>query len=321
MTALRLGVIGLGRIAGVHLPALRSFPEVEIAAVVDFRDDRRAAMGDKFAVARRYRTVEEMLRDGELDAAWVLTNVEHTVEVAIACMEAGLHVFVEKPPGLYADDTRRMARVARDRRRINMVGFNRRFNPLVLPALQAATARGPLAHLLSQWHKDNLPRTLNLLGETVAATLLRSDLIHPLDLLRFCGGEVRRLHGRRRKRFTEFDDAFDALIEFESGAVGHLVSSSKSPRKIERLQLVGEEVVVELDGDNSSFTRGVVFDRGGQRELRLDNVKRTDRLGFWDEDRYFVDCLLRGAAVTSPAADLEDAVKSVALADEFVMLS
>lgn len=319
MNQLRIGVIGLGRIAGVHLPALASFPEVKLEAVVDFREDRRHDVGERYHVPRWYATMDALLSDGDLDAVWILTNVQYTVEVAIACMEAGLHVFIEKPPGLHVAETKRMAQVARERERLNMVGFNRRFNPLVKPAREAIQAHGKLGHLLSQWHKDNLPRIRDVLGEVVAKTLLRNDLIHPLDLLRHVGGEVKQIHGFRRQRYTEWEDAFDALIEFEGGAIGHLVSGHKAPKKIERLQLVGEDVMVELEGEDSSFTRGVVWEPGKKRELKLDSQKRTDRFGFWDEDRFFVDCLLRNAPVAYPAADLADALKTVAMADEFVL--
>ncbi len=97
MARLRVGVIGCGTVAQIMwLPNLREFDDkFEIAALCDVSPGLLAAMGDKYGVAARYQDYRDLIAH-DLDVVLVLTPASHAAP-AIAAMEAGKHVIVEKP--------------------------------------------------------------------------------------------------------------------------------------------------------------------------------------------------------------------------------
>jgi predicted dehydrogenase len=79
--------------------------------------------------------------------------------------------------------------------------------------------------------------------------------------------------------------------------------------------------MVELSGTDAPYREGRVFEGGGKgrwRALQVDAAERTDQDGFFDEDRHFIDCIAAGRPVGPQAADLDDAVRTMELAEAIV---
>src|SRR5579885_2116524 len=127
---------------GVHLKALRSIPEIQVAAVVS-RDEKKLA-GDltgsqgniggpaerfDFSGVRKYRELGHALRDREIDAVDLCVPTDLHEPAAIESLRAGKHVLVEKPMALDAAACDRMIEEAHRARRILMVGHVLRFFP------------------------------------------------------------------------------------------------------------------------------------------------------------------------------------------------
>ena len=108
--AARIGVVGIGWWACFnHIPTLQAHADVEAVAICDLSDARLAEVGDRFGIAARYKDVAQMVRDERLDGVIVSTpHVAHTVP-AIAAVQAGAHVMVEKPMATTAADGRAIA--------------------------------------------------------------------------------------------------------------------------------------------------------------------------------------------------------------------
>jgi predicted dehydrogenase len=125
---LRVGVVGCGEIAQMsHLRYLDELSELfEIASVCDLSRDLVEKVGRRYRVASRYHAYQQLLEEN-LDAVFVLTR-EHT-PIALAALERGLHVFVEKPLAFNAAQATTMIEAARRNRAKLMVGYQKRFNP------------------------------------------------------------------------------------------------------------------------------------------------------------------------------------------------
>lgn len=113
MTA-RLGVVGIGWWATVnHIPTIRDCPEAEVVAICDLDADRLNKAGETFGIAARYQDLSEMLARENLDGVMVSTpHTAHTAP-AIAALEAGCHVLVEKPMATSEADGRAIAAAAK----------------------------------------------------------------------------------------------------------------------------------------------------------------------------------------------------------------
>jgi predicted dehydrogenase len=95
---IRIGMLGLGRIADLQCLGYREHPRAEIAAVCDRDPQRARARAAAWGVARVHRDAEALFADPELDAIEILTPHDLHAEHAIAALEAGKHVALQKPP-------------------------------------------------------------------------------------------------------------------------------------------------------------------------------------------------------------------------------
>ena len=124
MPKLKAGIAGFGVVGQRRKACLDAHPDMEVVAVCDrtFTDVGPTAEG-----VRRYRNYEELLQD-KLDVLFVCLTNDVAPAATIAGLEAGAHVFCEKPPGRNVEDIVRVMRVERAHplQRL-MYGFNHRY--------------------------------------------------------------------------------------------------------------------------------------------------------------------------------------------------
>ena len=105
--------------------------------------------------AGSFAAASEMARLVKPDAVFVLTPPTVTGPVGLECLTAGVATFLEKPPGITVAETRDLLAAARSSGAKAMVGFNRRFEPLVREAKRLIEAEGPLVSVLVEFHTYN----------------------------------------------------------------------------------------------------------------------------------------------------------------------
>jgi predicted dehydrogenase len=108
---LNVAVIGAGAISGAYLSMARNFPVIQVAAISDIDMERARAKGAEFGVGR-VLTVEEILGDDSIDIILNLTVPKAHAEISLRALEAGKHVFSEKPLGISVDEGRRIMELA-----------------------------------------------------------------------------------------------------------------------------------------------------------------------------------------------------------------
>lgn len=314
MTSVGVAIIGVGA-PWHHLPALARLPEVSIVGLCDIDRARLQEAGTTYGVDAIFTDHREMLDRVAPQAVYVLPSVLRTVDVATHCLQRRVHVFVEKPPGISAEQTRALARLAREQGVISMVGFNRRFHPLVTAARERIGRLRRPSMIVAEWYK---PLLMEDMGRTfspgVLERLLTVTTIHSVDVLRFLGGEVEEILSVTGRFYSPYVDAVHALLRFRAGGVGVLLSEYHTT-KVERLQIHAEGVLVELNGTGAPYREGRVFDAGGWQALPVPPGERTDPDGFFEEDRHFIACVAAGKPVTPQGSDLDDAVRTMELAE------
>ncbi len=132
---LRVGVVGCGGIAQMmHLPTLAERPDLfSIVALADLNGATLEAVGRRYGVGGLHLDVRELVSRADVDAVLLLASGSHEGP-AVAALEAGKHLFVEKPLGFSLEETERIAAVARKCRGRLMVGYHKRFDPAYLKA-------------------------------------------------------------------------------------------------------------------------------------------------------------------------------------------
>ena len=127
----RVALVGCGYWGPKVIRAAASLPDVEVVALVDFREDLREALLRHYPLANSTSTLAEALAAGPIDAVIVATNPSTHVEVGAEAIEGGCHVMVEKPLALSAADCRALGEKARAAGLVLMAGHTFRFSPLV----------------------------------------------------------------------------------------------------------------------------------------------------------------------------------------------
>jgi len=136
---LRVGVVGCGQIAQIaHLPYLQELPSFEIAAVCDLSPQVVDQVGERFHVPHRFNDHADLVKLPDLDVVLV-TNKNHAPP-ALAALEAGKHVLVEKPIAFNLKQAAEMIEAARRSRVTLMVGYMKRYDPAFERAQQLVAA-------------------------------------------------------------------------------------------------------------------------------------------------------------------------------------
>lgn len=124
---LRVGVVGVGQYAvRRHIPELRATGRAEVVAIARRSPEALASLRDALGVAEAYTDWRELLDRSQLDAVVITTAHASHAEIALAALERGLHVFVEKPLALTTADARRVVDAAARSGKIVQVGYLRR---------------------------------------------------------------------------------------------------------------------------------------------------------------------------------------------------
>ena len=312
----------------VHLPSLREIPGVRVIAICDLIEERAAALASDFSIPAVHTIYHRMLAEEKLDAVFVLVEPGSLFHVTRNALAAGLHVFMEKPPGISDDQAFSLAGAAREAGRILQVGFNRRYIPLVRRALEMVRERGPVTQVDGRFMKNGSGAF-----DAGALSAFNSDTIHCVDLVRWmAGGEATHVASVVESYEEPFANAWNAVMRFEGGVTGTIRANYRVGGRIHSFEIhsPGATALIDLGLGGFGCRATLLLSRGvegyslsargaGKVEtveldgMELAGSKEFHRYyGFFQEDEDFIRCVREGA---SPLASIEDAARSMALAE------
>lgn len=309
MTKLKVGLVGLGEVAQViHLPILQQYSDLfEIAAICDISQELLTALGERYNVpaAHRYTDYHDIAAQKDLDAMLVLNSDEYHADSALAALQHGKHVLVEKPMCLTRKEAKAIIK-GRDEAGVQvMVGYMRRYAPAFVQALeqvrtleqinyarvrdiigqnaqfveQSSTVLRP-KDIPQQAMHDRAERASRLVKEAIGAASPQLDRTYRL----LCGLSSHDLSAMREllgmpKRVIAAHQAgsfLTALFEYESFAVSFETGIDHNRRFDAHIQIYGESKEIRVQYDTSYIrqlpTRLFINETQGEayevRELR-----------------------------------------------------
>ncbi len=184
---LKVGLLGAGRIAGVHATAISSHPQSELVAVSDFYPETAQKLADQYGAAAR--TTDEIIDDPQIEAVLIATSTDTHSDLIEAATAAGKAVLCEKPVDLSLDRARACLANTAQSGKLVMIGFNRRFDRN-FGALKAALDAGEIgkAELLAITSYDPAPPPVVYVK--VSGGIFRDMMIHDFDMANFLMGEA-----------------------------------------------------------------------------------------------------------------------------------
>ncbi|KAB8144331.1 Gfo/Idh/MocA family oxidoreductase [Chloroflexia bacterium SDU3-3] len=190
---LRVGVIGAG-IGALHLAAYNQIPDAEVVALAGLDDDRVRRVAAEHHVPQTYREYEQMLAAPNVDAVSVcLPNALHA-PVALAALQAGKHVLVEKPLARNAQEARAILDAAQAQSKVLMVSFDKRHRADVqwIKRYIDSGALGQIYYAKAHWmRRAGIPRLGSwFVSKEQAGGGPLVDLgVHVLDIAMYLMGE------------------------------------------------------------------------------------------------------------------------------------
>ena len=311
MANLQVAVIGCGGRGRGHMQVLSKFEDTDLVAVCDLVESARNSAGDTFNVSKRYDTIEALLDNETLDAVFVATPAHLNAEAAAPCLERGINTLLEKPPGMSVEETINLRDTAKKTGAKGMVGWNRRFHPIIVEATQQVKARGRVTQLVGEFHKSitRLAQSRRF-PEHLMDNMFLETPIHALDTLRaIAESDVQEVHSVVQRSISDYKDVHAALILFKNGCVAQLIANYTTDARLERYEIHGKDISAYLEG----VSHGTIFCDGTQHKL-------TDpgSSGSVEQNRYFLDCIKSDTPVSPPAANLDEAVKTMQLAENIL---
>lgn len=182
---LKVGLLGAGRIAGVHATAISSHPGSALVAVSDINFEAAAKLAAQYGAEAR--TTDAILNDPQIDAVLIATSTDTHSDLIERATVAGKAVLCEKPVDLSLARAQACQKFAARNGKPVMIGFNRRFDPN-FAALKASLDRGEIgkAELLSITSFDPAPPPVAYIK--VSGGLFRDMMIHDFDMANFLMG-------------------------------------------------------------------------------------------------------------------------------------
>lgn len=244
---MKVGIIGCGRIAQVHLSALRVLPWVEVVGVCDANAEAAHLTAQRFGVAKVYASVSDLLNQADPQAVHVLTPPHTHADLVRQALEAERHVLVEKPITTNVEEAEALCALAAQKRVSLCVDHNRLFDPVVKKAMAMIRA-GKIGEVISVDAHQGFQR--QALQDGAARGAQQSALeafynlaIHPTYLQLAFLGSVRRVEvmGRKTGRLGgEFPEECNVLLDGEK-ALGYLRFSVDIQPYLNALHIYGSE--------------------------------------------------------------------------------
>jgi len=249
VSPLRVGVIGVGYLGRFHAEKYAHLKETELVGVADLNQALAQEVAGALG-AEAYSDYRPLLR--EVSAVSVAVPTSFHFEVVRDALEAGCQVLVEKPLSVTVAEADSLVRLARERRRILMVGHLERFNS----AMEELKTRvsGPRfieSHRLAFFKERGT-------DVDVVLDLMIHDLDHVLSLTQ---APVQEIRAAGISVLTDRIDLANARLEFADGCIANLTASRMSFKSMRKFRLFQTDAYLAVDFENRELT--VAFKKEG----------------------------------------------------------
>ena len=232
---LKIGVFGVGHLGKIHVKLLQNIEHYELVGFFDPNNSNAEKISKQFGV-KRFTDFDELL--AAIDVADIVTPTSTHFEVASRGIEAGKHIFIEKPLASNMEEARELVRMVKERGVKAQVGHVERFNPAFL-----AVKNIELKPMFIETHRLAM---FNPRGTDVSVVL--DLMIHDIDvILSIVESKVKAIHASGVSIVSTTPDIANARIEFENGCVANVTASRLSLKNMRKTRIFQPNAYVSID--------------------------------------------------------------------------
>jgi len=248
---IRAGFIGCGGHSFRNVYPCFKYAPIDLIATCDLVEERAQSFARTFGAERAYSDHREMLENEDLDAVFIVTGYSEDNRplyppLAMECMRAGCHVWIEKPPAASVTEIEDMMAVSEETDRIVLVGIKKAFFPAI-QRMKEITEREEFGGISSiylkypQYLPDEDEKDLSTSGRMRG---FLDHIVHPGSIIDYIGGPIDHLSYERSP-----NGGGVASLKFTSGATGvlHFTHGRSRTGPLERVEVVGNGANVIVD--------------------------------------------------------------------------
>ena len=315
---LKAGVLGAGHLGKIHLKLLKQSTKYELVGFFDADKAASKEIEAEFGY-KSYPSMEALIE--ACDMVDVVTPTVSHYECAKKVIEAGKHLFIEKPIAQTVDEARKIISMAEAHNVKGQVGQVERFNP----AFQGVKDRiaNPMfieAHRLAEFN----PR-----GTDVSVVL--DLMIHDIDaILSVVDSDVKNIYASGVSVISETPDIANARIEFENGCVANLTASRISMKKMRKARFFQRDAYISVDfleknvevvrmkdapENPDPFAMILTNAEGIKKQIYFDNPEIEANNAILDELETFAEAIQNN---TEPVVTLEQGTQALEVAMQII---
>lgn len=251
-----VGIIGAGNFTGsILLPALKK-AGATIKTIASAGGLSATLLAKKYGIAQSTTDYRQVLNDPDIDLCVITTRHNSHAQLTIEALQAGKHVFVEKPLAIYEHELLAIIEAQQASERVAVVGFNRRFSPYSQKMKTLLCGNSPISeeipmNVVITINAGFIPANSWVHDRTVGGGRIVGEACHFVDLITFLTGRrvVSVCMNATGNTPTETSDSASLLLRYENGSTGvisYFSNGSKAYAK-ERIEVYSQERTLVLD--------------------------------------------------------------------------
>ncbi|MGG1396507.1 Gfo/Idh/MocA family oxidoreductase [Bacillus salipaludis] len=323
MNTVKVGIVGLGRLGRQHAENLAfRIPNCELSAVCSVIPEEVEEVQKEWNIPYAYTNYDEMLKNKELDAIFITSPSGFHCEQIEKALNAGFHVFSEKPLGLYLEEALHIQEVVNKHKdQVFMLGFMRRYDKSYVYAKKKIEEGKIGEPFLIRCYGLDPAKAINgfmqFAKNNYSGGLFLDMAIHDLDLARwYLSAEAKQVWAiggaYAYSEFTELNDAETgaAMVKFEDNKMGIFIAGRNSAHGYHiETEIIGTKGTLRI-GTVPEKNKVTVFDEtGAVKECSDGFLERFDQ-AYLSEVEEFISCIRENR---KPSVTVEDGVLSTAL--------
>ena len=311
----RVAMVGAGgRAMQVIYPAMSAQKDVDIVGVCDIDASKLEKAANLYNIPNRYGEkgvyeYQEMLNKLKPDAVVVVGQPHIMYDIWEWSLRNGFHLMIEKPLALSMHQANMLNYLAKEKKLITQVAFQRRYTPMVVKMRDECLKRGPIIHAVCRFYKCAIEPF------TGARDHMMDDCVHSIDTLRWiCGGEVVKVESICRRIEVPDINFISATLHFDNGSIGYLINSWSSGKRVFEVEIHAPGIYVSAEHEKKAF----LYANGDENGVEYDakEVAGSDEFynytGVYGVVRDFIDGIKSGSP---PQACFENSIKTMRIAE------
>jgi len=311
---LKVGVLGAGHLGKIHLRLLKQSEKYELVGFYDPSEAIAEKVAQEFGY-KSFPSVEALVE--AVDVVDIVTPTLSHYDCAVTAIQAGKHIFLEKPISNTVEEAEHIIKLAREKGVKGQVGHVERFNPAFTAVKNKI--ENPMfieTHRLAEFNPrgTDVPVVLDL-------------MIHDIDaILSVVKSKVKAVHASGVSVLSQSPDIANARIEFENGCVANVTSSRISMKNMRKSRFFQKDAYISVDyldkvcevvkmkdapenpGDFDMILQNA---EGVKKQIYFDNPEVSPNNAILDELETFADAINHN---TTPIVTLEDGTEALRVA-------